>query len=461
MWSPSKACFPVVTVALLTALSACVTAEEPPAPTGIHPVTATSYPTGKKTTEESSGTIAEQAKPSATTSYSSATPSTTPSPTRTLYAPEPYESNSIAPLGPQDPFIISRIGMINPSEGWALGGVQQYDTGHVFYTKDGGKTWTEVTPPEPVQNREDLSKQAIAHFVGRLEAYVLYRPSYNYVAVADWYLWHTLDGGQSWNYSIAITPQENGYMYPFGIELLSNGFGYLFLNAPTTAMQMFVSLSTTHDHGLTWNQVLHPHLDEHLNRFIKTGIDFVEPNHGWMSIDNLQLVEGVSFYSTLDGGVSWIENTLPAPDSAPEAFSLSHECFTHSPTLFSAQQGIIAVDCSRHDIEGGGSDPIDLQDYLYVTDNWGETWVPRPYPGGELFFLNREIGWALGREIYKTSDSGHSWEHVKRVNWRGSFSIVTEQLMWAVATSDGEIALVKSTDGGLTWQILDPVLNPR
>jgi photosystem II stability/assembly factor-like uncharacterized protein len=70
--------------------------------------------------------------------------------------------------------------------------------------------------------------------------------------------------------------------------------------------------------------------------------------------------------------------------------------------------------------------------------------------------LDQNFGWALSRDIYKTTDGGLTWEHLKAVRWDGQFDFVDENNGFAVARSGEEIALVRTDDGGRTWQLLEP-----
>ena len=97
---------------------------------------------------------------------------------------------------------------------------------------------------------------------------------------------------------------------------------------------------------------------------------------------------------------------------------------------------------------------------MYTTQDLGETWQHTllPSPVESLLFLNENEGWAFGREYYKTTDGGLNWVKVKSVNWDGQFSFVDPMTGWAVARNLDEIALVKTTNGGQTWQIIEPVM---
>ena len=97
------------------------------------------------------------------------------------------------------------------------------------------------------------------------------------------------------------------------------------------------------------------------------------------------------------------------------------------------------------------------QIFIYITDDGGTTWETHEIPGGKMLFLNPLQGWILGKDIYWSDDGGRGWTKVKTVSWEGKFSFVSPSEGWAVATSEDETALVATSDGGETWQIIEPL----
>ena len=77
-----------------------------------------------------------------------------------------------------------------------------------------------------------------------------------------------------------------------------------------------------------------------------------------------------------------------------------------------------------------------------------------------LIFFDPQNGLLLGRDIYRTADGGRHWEYVKSVNWDGQFTFIDSQIGWAVARADDQVALVKTSNGGETWSIIQPVIAP-
>ena len=106
------------------------------------------------------------------------------------------------------------------------------------------------------------------------------------------------------------------------------------------------------------------------------------------------------------------------------------------------------------------------KDYAYFTSDGGITWQTTPLPidytlGEGLFFFSPQSGLALGLKIYQTSDGGQTWKFIQQVSWDGQFSFVSMELGWAYVFNDvGEIALVKTVNGGETWTMLHPLVGP-
>lgn len=80
------------------------------------------------------------------------------------------------------------------------------------------------------------------------------------------------------------------------------------------------------------------------------------------------------------------------------------------------------------------------------------------HPFNQLFSVSKMC--ALSLEILKTLDGGVTWTKVQTVHWDGQFSFVNAQPAWAVAWVGDEIALVKTSDGCPTWELLEPLVTP-
>jgi photosystem II stability/assembly factor-like uncharacterized protein len=378
------------------------------------------------------------------------TPTLEPSPASTL-PPGPY----IASLQSGTAVVITYIRMFNTSSGWAIGGSSAAG-GHVLHTYDGGNTWVDRTPPEPLpQNGPDL--EVMGFFPNDEMAWVTFYSS-SAVPPAFWpAVWRTTDGGLNWQASQPLDTTGLDELYwPSDLLFATPRNGWLLVHVGAGMSHDYVALFRTADGGQTWERLLDPYTDGNIQGCSKNAMLFTDALNGWLAGDCNGVMAGVFLNRTTDGGVSWQPVDLPAPEANPDIFITdTYACGAYSPISFTFQIGKIVVRCRDF-----SQSPIVEQYYLYITPDGGNYWISTPFPGGYLEFLNADQGWALGQNIYQTQDGGATWTMVKTVTWNGQFSFVDEQNGWAVARSDGEIALVHTTDGGQSWEIILPLIAP-
>ncbi len=363
----------------------------------------------------------------------------------------------IAHLNPDQPFNITFIDMATEHVGWAIGrGSAPED--HILRTEDGGQTWVDVTPPEHELAGEEQSKDAQAFFLDSDRAWVIYRPQALIPKAPDVpIIWRTFDGGGSWEPS---RPLEITDLLP--IEDFTPMFffadaqhGWLKITLGQATGSSFIAIFRTTDGGLSWSRILDMFSQEPLRKCIKTGMVFANEETGFITHDCRGFMD-VPFLSwTNDGGMTWFSQDLPPPSTDPELFS-THFCAGFSPSMSSPLSAAHVVEC-----QGRVEEAYDT--YLYTTVDGGQTWRINTLPdvdlhgqGVSLQLLTSDIGWWLGKKVYMTDDSGHTWTHIKSVNWEGQFSFIDELHGWAVARSADEIALVNTTDGGRIWDIIEP-----
>lgn len=86
----------------------------------------------------------------------------------------------------------------------------------------------------------------------------------------------------------------------------------------------------------------------------------------------------------------------------------------------------------------------------------------------DLYAANKTVGWRFVpstpnrlSEIQRTVDRGMTWDTIKRVAWQyARFDFVNEQVGWAMITSGTNALLLKTVDGGKTWEHLVPFIEP-
>ena len=372
------------------------------------------------------------------------TPQASPEPEQSVTPPEPVATERVAlPAQPAlkagQPVVIMQLWMDSATEGWAIGSNPEADQGlpiNVLRTIDGGLTWRDVTPPE---DQSLMTEVGGMHSSGEI-AWVIYLGTDR--------VWRTADQGATW------TASEAGY--PMGrystIEFTDLQHGWMLQEIESGMGSQLVALFRTGDGGETWEEIIDPYASEDLQSCRKTGISFFGKSTGWATYDCQGNYTEAFLDITIDGGESWVEGQLPVPGGAAESAEQGW-CYSDSPGLTSERSGMVIVTCVAE--EGSGVEKIS---YLYRTEDTGKTWEIRNVPGGELYFFSDGTILALGRDQFLSMDGGENWTKIKSVSWDGQYSFVDPDTGWAVATDEDEIALVFTTDGGRTWEIIKPTI---
>ena len=334
--------------------------------------------------------------------------------------------------------------MHDATTGWALGTVDGSRAGHVLITQDGGLTWRDVTPPEPLPKEGGTYKGAIAFFLDDQNAWVVYCHSGRISSS----VWRTSTGGIQWKGSppLSVSFQQVEYFY-----FADASHGWLMLLTGRGVGFAFFELYRSKDHGAHWERIIDMSSDDQgIHLCCRTGMVFYGPNTGFVTVTRQW--GGTDVKWSHDGGLTWQETRLPRPEGYLEDLGggFHYLCKSYSPHLFSSQFVKLAVECSPHI-----GTPVTIS-FLYTSEDGGESWQSALFPGGQLLFIDPQVGWALGKDIYQTLDGGKTWTKMSSVSWDGQFSFVNQQHGWAVARAGNEVALVQTKDGGHSWILLDP-----
>ncbi len=356
---------------------------------------------------------------------------------------KPLLSGSPIPLLPEShELTIHQVEMLTDRYGWAI---TRVDAGidHILTTKDGGVSWQDVSPPQPeLAERETLFVSA--GFADQNTAFVHYHGSE--------LIWTTRDGGITWTPAAVTFASRLGALF----TVLDSQHAWLFQFLEGGMQKVYTAVARTADGGQTWETILDPYTDASIQSFDKTGVLFVSPQEGLLTRDFRGVAAYVDLSLTSDGGATWEDLSIPGPDQAPKIIeNTSCACGLYNPAAETLEKITARLSCSCFEEDGKVT-----RNFLYQTTDGGTSWSTSPMPNGELYQAAGGVFYAVTREINRSDNAGKTWDLVKSVNWDGEFSFINQNLAWAVAhdPTDEEYALVKTTDGCSSFEIIRPTM---
>jgi len=403
-------------------------------------VSVSSTPTAVPATE----TVAPSATPIPPTELPTQVPPTATS------TPLPLNAIQHYPSGQE--FTVTDIHMLDANNGWAIGSLGYRVGDHVLFTPDGGNTWKDVTPPEPAT---DQNKAALGFFQDDKTAWVSFFIGGGTPVPSQAVVWHTKDGGSTWIASQTLDVTGlSGVFVPTVMQFVGDS-GWILVHVGAGMNHDYVAIYRSTDGGASWTRILDPFIDSGIQGCTKNNMLFTDATHGWLTGDCNGVKAGALLYKTTDAGSTWQEVALPEPPSYPGIFSNNAPvaCGTYNPFFFGSDVGHLSVNC--HDYSGT---QITYTYFIYSTQDGGSTWTSAGYPGEGLYFVTKDIGWALASTIMHTTDGGKTWTAISNVSWTAQFDFVDANNGWAIAQAGNEMALVKSDKGGAKWTILVPTV---
>lgn len=305
---------------------------------------------------------------------------------------------TVTKLFEETSYYLKDITFVDTATGWAVGDVHWDQAGRryvstIIHTTDGGVTWTpQATDTTALLNAVAFVDAATGWAVG-----------------AEGVILHTADGGQTWTRQPVDTDAEFR-----GVAFADASHGWAVTTLPTTYDDFFEEYTDwdaavwhTADGGQSWERQALPDTASILH-----GVAFADAQTGWAvgakraGEDKYGKLEhaGVVF-GTRDGGVTWTEQYSQAERTYTKVdfVDASHGWVVGFPTSSGGDERTVL-----HTTDGGQSweiqEPGDifspLWDVHFIDQNRG-------YIAGANY-----IG-AWGPPVKRTFDGGATWEDVK------------------------------------------------
>lgn len=386
-------------------------------------------------------------------------PTATPAPVVTL------EGTPLARLDAVQPLALNTLRMVDAQTGWAVAQGETDPNDHVLFTRDGGLTWRDVSPPQPLDATAQQALGQAATFAVR-DAQTAWATFYDRTAAplsAPAYVWRTSNGGEAWLPSAPLPLQDAAFYSPSDLVFVDAKTGWLLAHVDAGMMKDYVYLLGTTDGGASWQILVDPFTDKHGLPMScgKTGLAFADARTGWLTGDCQGVAPGPPFlYQTTDGGVTWQAVTLPAPDNAPNLFADDNfACGARAPLLFKDKTGVLAVSCLDF---ANGADPH----YLYHTADGGATWRVTGLGGAFVSgqFFDSANGVLALRDangqhaLFVTSDGGQTLTKTRDLPGPTVVNFLNPTTGWLLGNASGASGLTALV--GLDARDLAPQIAP-
>lgn len=252
-----------------------------------------------------------------------------------------------------------QIKLLSSDTGWVI------DGNTLYWTRDGGNQWTDITPiPSGIPRaavtlqsqffRDTAEGWSVISYrentgVGPLEAARNPRAVYSVA--------HTINGGNSWSFTPLSYPAlpewlQDAFAGPGDIYFLDSLHGWMIIAFAGNAKPG--KLLATQDGGRTWEWVNSPG--------VSGGISFQSLQDGWL-VSNWGADK---LYVTHDGCKTWQEVSLSPPAQVGAAI---YPTFQAPPVFNNQGRGFLVVHYS-------GQPEVPTKLVVYSTIDSGKTWQP-------------------------------------------------------------------------------------
>lgn len=330
---------------------------------------------------------------------------------------------------------LTRFHFFNENDGWGVTESQ------IVRTTDGGSQWYDATPDVPGQ-----FGYAPYYFLDPLTIWTVL-PAEDYLTGT---LHHSADGGSTWQ------AQPVPFAHA-SLQFLDSLQGFALAALGAGAGSEAVALYSTTDGGTTWDRVFIndptvPGANDSLPLGgQKHGFSFLDSARGWVG-GSIPMDNYIYLYRTMDGGSTWNEVGLALPAGYESA-----QTGNSGPEFFQNGQGVLVVNLVMpadpglatvvYRTEDGGESWLPGQvipsgrPAHFINFLEGFAW------GGGEFFVTHDAG--------QSWDSFMPGEDFTAL--LGSFEFINSQVGWVLTTNEAsDPSLYKTIDGGASWILLIP-----
>ncbi|KIL39940.1 hypothetical protein SD70_17155 [Gordoniibacillus kamchatkensis] len=265
------------------------------------------------------------------------------------------------------------------------------------------------------------------------------------VVLAGGKLLRTADGGRNWQ---ELKPGFGG-VAPQSISFPASEQGWVSgsicdrKQTDGSAVCRITVIATT-DGGAHWRQL--PPAGETLSGAISSLVRFVDAKRGWLLVSDID-TRRATLYGTEDGGRHWTPlQELSSARPAPAGLE-----------FVSADDGWIPLNMGAGPIDGG----------MMVTHDGGRHFETigegRGWSFGPASALSGKEIWAVehGRALVRTKDGGKTWQQLYPLLAPvGDIAFVDAQHGFGLGTPFESDALLATSDGGKSWRKL-PAIDPQ
>jgi photosystem II stability/assembly factor-like uncharacterized protein len=200
-------------------------------------------------------------------------------------------------------------------------------------------------------------------------------------------------------------------------------------------------------------------------------IHMIDESIGW-TLSNGKILR------TADGGQDW-SNVSPSEPALTIEDDEQNQLYGVGVLFFDSNNAWIALDTDQH------QNPLPTVK-VYHTVNGGKDWSSATLPtkyvwegdGADIDFVNSQIGWILlnssvgsgqsNKTLYQTTDGGRTWKEISDHSLTNQFDInnaahgsvnnmkfINSAEGWIAGSLQGKMYLLKTNDGGNTWNRQD------